>query len=685
MILTGHAVAAEEVEKAGAGEAIKLQPVEVVGEKVELLKGKVSRERLEDIQPVDIGDLLKKDVEGIAAIRRSGVALDPVLRGMSKDRLNILIDGGLLYGACANRMDPPTFHVTPYAVESVEVLRGPFDVTKGPGSLGGIINIKTKEPAYYEKTEIHPEIRAGYDGVSNGLKGGLTVQGGKAPFGFNISYDYKGYDGYEDGHGKRITTDFKQSNYVADLYYFIDRDSTAGLSYMGQRAKDVFYPTLAMDSPKDDMDMTALSVDLKNPAQAIKRLEARVYSSWVNHSMDNFSKFSYANPAPTMRMEAPSESRTYGGKIKATLDLLDGMDAGIDYYNRRWDITLKRWSLAGMAMPDIRSIPDTVTTDFGLFVQPSKRFGKLTLTGGARMDFVNAEARAVGTAEQGYFNAVYGPETSSHLDRSETNAGAFLKGTYGITGGVDLYGGIGRGVRTADPRERFRILLPIPGNKRDIGNPNLEPEESLQFEVGSRARLGRFNYDLSFFYNSVKNYIVQYDTGITSGSFGVLPNWPVMGYRNVDAALYGGEISAGFLATENISLFGSASYTRGENMDEKKPLPEIMPLQGRLGLRYDEISGKFWAELTGRVATHQHRYDPVVDPGTTPGFTTFDVRLGWRPAENILLTAGVENIFDRYYYEHTSKNFALNQDGYTANDRIPEPGRNAYLNASWMF
>lgn len=660
-------------------EATVLEPIEVIGEKVDLFSGKVSEERIEELQPVDIGDLLKKDVEGITVIRRSGAALDPVLRGLSKDRLNALIDGGFLFGACANRMDPPTFHITPYGVEGVEVTKGPFDVTLGPGSLGGAINIKTKEPEYYEKFEIHPEIRAGFDGVSNGLKGGLTLQGGKAPFGFNISYDYKDYDGYKDGNDRRITADFRQSNFTAGINYFIDRDKKIGLNYMGQRARDVFYPTLAMDSPKDDMDMVALHMDFKNLSGLVKGFEARVYSSWVDHMMDNYSKFIYTNPKPMMKMEAPSDSRTYGGKIKANLNLLDGVDVGADYYNRWWDITLKRWTLAGMRMSDIRAIPDTTIEDIGLFIQPKKKFGNLTLTLGARVDFVDAEAEAVGTTEAGYFNTYYGAGTSSNLDESETNAGGFLKANYKVAEDVDLYAGVGRGVRTADPRERFRVLLPIPGGKWDIGNPNLDPEESLQFEIGNKVKIGRFHYDISIFHNSINNYITQFNTGKTFSS------QPVMGYKNVDATLYGGELSAGILVTDNISLIGSTSYTWGENKDENKPLPEIMPWQGKLGIRYDELSGRYWGEFMGRFAAGQDRYDPVIDPGTTPGFSIFDARFGWKPTKSLLLTAGIENIFGKYYYEHTSKNFAFNQDGYKTTDRISEPGRNAYLNLRWMF
>jgi len=122
---------------------------------------------------------------------------------------------------------------------------------KMKGGLGGTINVLTKEPKHYEGMELYPEIRGGFDSVSNGLKGGVAFQGGKEPFGFNLSYDYKNYDGYLDGNGKRITADFKQSNFTAEVDYLLDEDKKIGINYMGQRGSDVYYPTLGMDSPKE--------------------------------------------------------------------------------------------------------------------------------------------------------------------------------------------------------------------------------------------------------------------------------------------------------------------------------------------------------------------------------------------------------------------------------------------------
>lgn len=665
---------AQEVQEK-AEEVTPVQTIEVIAKRQKLFGAELTPERVEQLHPADIGELLKMETPGVGAIRRAGAGLDPVLRGLGKDRVSLLMDGGHLYGGCPNRMDPPAFHISPYQIQSISVTKGPFDVTFGP-VLSGVINIHMKRPPYYEKAEYHPQLKSGFDLVSRGLMGGLSIDGGEAPIALNLSYDYKDLDGYKDGKGNRITTELKQANYTLGFDYFLKKDRRVGINYSGQRTREMFYPTLAMDCPEDDLDAVAMELEFEQISAVISRLEGRIYCSWVDHLMDNFSKFDYVTPTPMMRMEALGESRTYGGKIKFTLK--DNILLGIDYYNRWWDLTMRRWMLSGMPMPDIRAIPDATISDLGIFVQPERSFGKLTLIGGLRIDLVRARAEDVGPVEEGYYDTYYGAGTSEDLSKSETNLSCFIKGTYAVAEGIKIHLGVGRGVRTADQRERFRILQPIPGGRFDIGNPGLDPEVGTMYEIGSQGRIKGFFYTLEIFYHDLHDYIAQQMVGTFMGS-------PVMGYRNIKAYLYGCESSARYFVTDEISLLGSVSYTLGQDDDEDDPLAEIPPLEGRIGLRYDDPAGEVWGELMGRFVASQHRDNPVVDPGETPGFSTCDLRIGWRPSKKALLSLGIENLFDKYYYEHTSKNFAFAQDGYTQADRLPEPGRNISFNVTLRF
>ena len=80
----------------------------------------LTNEAIEDINTknaIDGGDLLRS-INGISTIRRGGHGLDPVIRGQSDQRLNSSIDGAIVYGACASKMDPASTYVN---IENYEV------------------------------------------------------------------------------------------------------------------------------------------------------------------------------------------------------------------------------------------------------------------------------------------------------------------------------------------------------------------------------------------------------------------------------------------------------------------------------------------------------------------------------------------------------------------------------------
>ena len=82
----------------------------------------------EQLKSADLAEALHKNVPSISLIRRSGIANDIILRGQKRDNINVTIDGAKIYGACVNRMDPPTSHVVTHAISDVIVQEGPSDV-----------------------------------------------------------------------------------------------------------------------------------------------------------------------------------------------------------------------------------------------------------------------------------------------------------------------------------------------------------------------------------------------------------------------------------------------------------------------------------------------------------------------------------------------------------------------------
>ncbi len=50
----------------------------------------------------------------------------------------------------------------------------------------------------------------------------------------------------------------------------------------------------------------------------------------------------------------------------------------------------------------------------------------------------------------------------------------------------------------------------------------------------------------------------------------------------------------------------------------------------------------------------------------------------WKPTDNLLISAGIDNLFDRDFADHLSRDGAA-LSGYEQTMRVNEPGRTAWL------
>jgi iron complex outermembrane receptor protein len=133
---------------------------------------------------------------------------------------------------------------------------------------------------------------------------------------------------------------------------------------------------------------------------------------------------------------------------------------------------------------------------------------------------------------------------------------------------------------------------------------------------------------------------------------------------------------------------GTLAYTRGRNETDDAPLAQMPPFESRLGLDY--ARGAWSAGALVRSVAEQDRYavnqGNIVgqDLGPTDGFTVFSLNGGWRPREGILLTPGVDNLFDQTYAEHLSRGGAM-VSGYEQTTKVNEPGRTLWMKLDLKF
>ena len=124
------------------GTPVSLPQVEVIG----IRRPRSGEETVadDDLRAPSAGDLaeLLRAVNGVSAGRMGGHGLEPVIRGQSQGQLNVRLDGGLVMGACPNRMDPPTSFAVAAGVDRVTVIKGVQSLAYGTGGTGGTVLIE---------------------------------------------------------------------------------------------------------------------------------------------------------------------------------------------------------------------------------------------------------------------------------------------------------------------------------------------------------------------------------------------------------------------------------------------------------------------------------------------------------------------------------------------------------------
>jgi iron complex outermembrane receptor protein len=238
--------------------------------------------------------------------------------------------------------------------------------------------------------------------------------------------------------------------------------------------------------------------------------------------------------------------------------------------------------------------------------------------------------------------------------------------------------------RPAGVTERYFAFAPAPGGYL-LGNPALDAERKVEFDIGARWYRRAFVAAVSFFHHTVSDYILQ--TAVDRQDInGDGTEDTIRGFVNTDARLYGGEAAILTRPREHWSIPCSLAWVRGCDRDNDRPLPEIPPLEGRAAVRADYGERHaWWAELGGRFAAEQTRVDETFPEDETPAFAVWHLRGGVELTGWLELRAGVENLFDAEYHEHLTREAMMPVGDLMPGDEIPAPGRSFHLSLRGTF
>jgi len=660
-----------------AQEVIKIKKITVAEEvKTEETVGETREATEEEIKitrQIDIGEILSNLFPEINHIRKGGTANDITIRGFGRDNINVLIDGQRIYGACPNRMDPPIFHMSTRQVKEVQILEGPFDV-ENQGSLAGVVNLISKDP---EKGRGGSLFFTG--GYFNYLHGGFDGYVGNDLVRVLVGYSKQYSKPYESGEGKKITqyanyktseldhTAFDIDNAWTKLVITPDSENEIKINYAFDEAKDVLYPYLLMDAVYDRTHRI-------NGDYYIKSLGVKISAYWnfVKHDMQDRWRTSSIGWSRGYKMRTLAKTKTYGAKLEKDLKVGDiKLKAGIDAYLRNWKADNQLTTLDNSGM-----IPDVDIKNVGAYIKGAKPIGNLIISGGLRLDRTKSEAdrTALGTANNQLYDSYY---NSYDLSQTDTYLSGNIVARYKINKRSSVYIGFGHTVRVPDPEERFIALKKPMTMPNWVGNPNLDPTKNNEVDAGFEYYWGLFGIKGNLFYSDLTDYI--YLTSINPIRY---ETKPALSYQNIDAHIYGGDITAVGMLTDTVSVEAGVAYQRGKKDSGNytdSDLAEIPPLKTRLAVKYD--NGTVFGQVEGIYASPQEDVDTDLNEQKTKSYYVVNIKTGINAGNRAFIGIGIDNLFDKNYYTHLS----YLRNPFSSGSKVPEPGRFVYMNVSYKF
>ena len=643
----------------------------------------------------DSAQLLKK-IPGANVNSNGSVTGIAQYRGMYGDRVNILMDGIKISPGGPNAMDTPLSYIPRAQLESLEVIRGIAPVSSGNETIGGTISATSTYNHFSEgeQFEFHGRVSAGAHSVNSGYDISTLMSLANQNHRMHVSGSRQDSDDYAFANGDVTPSEYDRNSYeVGYGYQKVDHDF--GLEYVRNDTNESGTPALPMDIMFIDADIVRGTY--KGIWDQVE-IESRVYWSQIDHRMSNFDLRS----APLM-MGGPMTMQRFS--LAGSEDFGYGLDASMAFAGG----TLKLGTDGHLADHDadifnpmdnaflIENFNDIERDVFGVFGEWQRKLATAwDLELGLRYTYVSMDAGIVSATGfpmpmmQMSANSLAAAFNTADRSKSDNNIDAVIKLTHLLREDTNIEIGFARKTRSPSYQERY-LWLPLQsaGGLADgnnyIGDINLEPEVSYQFELGLDWRTKRAYFAPRAFYHHVDDYIQGIDaSNMTAIMFNTMATRmtgstsKILQFANIDARLYGVDADFGYHINHAWRLDGAISFVKGERRDNGDNLYRISPANARLGLTHQQ---KNWSATVETVAyMDKEDVSAVTNELETAGYALLNVYGNYDvPDSGFNFAAGIDNLLDKNYTPHLGGVNRVRNVDVPVGTRVPGPGINGYI------
>ena len=527
-------------------------------------------EEIEQRKPAHVVEALAT-TPGVT-VRGEGPPAVPVVRGLAGGRTLLLIDDARI--VAERRAGPSATFVDPLSLRSLEISRGPGSVAYGSDALGGVVHLRPRDPIP-GSPDYRYDAWASFGGSSAqsvSLEASTDALGGAVL----ASVHGRTADDSEDANGEVIANSQYRDRGILLRYV---RDSDWGrlrAGVMSSLAREVGAPTsdtVLTIYPDERATLATLALDLRNGFA--------VRSSFGGYSITtNRVRATGIESAAVKARDASFRlSHEHAGTRSRIV-------TGVDFVSR-FDLRAHG------------SIEDADRHDTGLFASWNGGVSNsLQLAAGGRVDHVATRNRA------GFFG------DRSTNDVALSGYGALTAGPFrGVTTTVQVASGY------REPTLSDRYFRGISGRGFITGNPDLEPERSLQFDgalrwSGTRSRVALYGYDYR-----IRNLVERFRQGAD------------FFFRNRgEAEIRGLELETATRLLQNVEWSLGAAIARGEDVDTGNALDDIGGPSLHTSLRWASERASAFVTVSGFA--RDDRPGPIETE--RPGYVEVDLGAGWR-------------------------------------------------------
>lgn len=558
-------------------------------------------------------------VPGVQVARIDAARWAISIRGFRQEfsnKLLVMIDGRSIYTPLFGGVVWNEHNVAIEDIERIEVVRGPGGTIWGANAVNGVINIISKSSADTQGVRAHVfggtqeyGIAARYGGaLGEDTKYRVSLKGEKTED-FDFNQNYNGNDEYGQLRlGLRSDTKLSEDQDLTVFvdYFDLDRESGTVLSTPG-----TFFPIVGFR--KTHMKQRGGNVVLKygKDFDSDSRFEAKAYYDRVHRDT-------------TLK----EDSHTADVDLQYQSELVEnlGMVVGVNY--RYWTTHV------GSGIGTVQIVPNDEEFHLGSgFFQ-------------FQLDLFDDHVALIAGTKLSV-NSWSGFEY-------QPSGRIVVKPVEGHT----VWGAVSRAVRT--PTIIDRDLSGFIGPAPILGNDDFRSEELLSFEFGYRFhRLDWLKAEFSAFWSDYED---------VSGLAGA---GPFVFQNDTNIKIRGLEIEVSYLPTDWLRLTGGYSVI---DFDENgPPAPLAVPqrrthpahqfvLRTLLDLPYDlEFDGAIFY-VDGQPGT-----TPTLRSNNVTQYVRLDLRLGWKPLENLEISLVGQNLTDARHPE-------FNDIQFNQSNQVPRSG-----------